>query len=160
VHRYHAGRTAGGGAVVACLLLAAGQTGCRQAQPGPKADNAVARPEPPARAVQPREEPPCPALDPTALLAPDPEQWLTAESLREGAEGGWVTGSFDPRRNKLDIRTNDVTAFALDTGRLPIDWRQLVVLSIDGSNSELRRRERSIYRFQREESGGWTVREE
>jgi hypothetical protein len=87
----------------------------------------------------------------------DPDRWLYVEGIRNGAAGAWATGSFDPKRNKLDIRTRDVRKFAIDTGRIPIDWERVVILGIDGANSELRRRDFQLYHFALSEHGRWIV---
>lgn len=79
--------------------------------------------------------------------------------MAENKKGGWATGSFDADRNKLSITTSDVAEFALDTSRVAINWKKLVVLSIDGKNSELRKRNYDILQFTRTPHGEWTVRE-
>ncbi len=76
--------------------------------------------------------------------------------MKDGAAGAWATGSFDPERNKLDIDTHDVESFAIDTGRIPIRWDKLVILSIDRKNSELVRRDYSVLHFTRDKYG-WHV---
>ncbi len=88
------------------------------------------------------------------------ERWLFVETIRDGAPGGWATGSFDRARNKLDIQTRDVRQFALHLDRVPIDWNKLVVLSIDGKNSELRRRQTLRIHLQLDDHGQWVVRDE
>ncbi len=85
--------------------------------------------------------------------------WLTVNATRGDAPGGWASGSFDAARNRIEIRTRDVRGFLLDTSRIAIDWDRLVVISIDGKNSELRRRERPFLHFQLDEHGGWIVQE-
>ena len=87
----------------------------------------------------------------------DSDHWLSVEGIREGTEGGFATGSFNARRNKLDIRTRNVTAFAMDARRVPIQWARIVILGIDGTNSELRRRDFDVYHFQMNEYGQWIV---
>ena len=67
------------------------------------------------------------------------------------------SGSFDPARNKLHIRTGDVERFTIDVSRIPINWQRLVVISIDGINSELRRRDHPVLRFARDSHGRWVV---
>ncbi len=89
----------------------------------------------------------------------DPDRWLYAEAAMDPARGGWVSGTFDAERNKLSIRTKDVRRFAVDAGRVPIDWNKLVILSIDGRNSELRRRDFVVYHFDRTDHGEWVVKE-
>jgi len=89
----------------------------------------------------------------------DPDRWLFVEKVAGKASGGWATGSFDEERNKLSITTSDVEEFAVDTSRVKINWRKLVVLSIDGKNSELRKRDFDILHFRRTPHGEWTVRD-
>jgi len=86
-------------------------------------------------------------------------RWLIASNPREGAKGGWVEGSFDPKRNHIDIRTKDIERFDLDTGRLPIDWNKLVVIEIDGKSAELRKRENPVIEFEPDGAGHWKVKE-
>lgn len=84
-------------------------------------------------------------------------RWLVVTEVRGEAEGAWATGTFDAKRNKIDIQTQDVQAFTIDTGRIAIDWDRLVVLGINGRNSELRRRDHPILRFTRDRHGAWVV---
>lgn len=100
---------------------------------------------------QPAEPPP-----PAVVEAPSPTpSWLfTPGNPRSGAEG-----SFDRKKNKIIIRTAEQRDFAIDTRQLPIDWDKLVILSIDGKNSELRRRDFTVYRFQLNDHGQWDVQE-
>ena len=71
--------------------------------------------------------------------------------------GGWATGAFDRQKNKLDVRTSDVRQFAIDVERIAIDWQRLVVISIDGKNSELRKRDVSLLHFRLDDHGQWVV---
>ncbi len=87
----------------------------------------------------------------------DQDRWLWAEEARDGARGGWATGSFDPKRNKIDIETRDVERFAVDVSRIPINWERLVVIGINNINSELRRRDYSVLHFARDDHGRWVV---
>ena len=89
----------------------------------------------------------------------DPAQWLWVEKGRDGAEGAWATGSFDSNRNKLSIQARDVRRFTIDVARIPIDWKRLVILSINGRNSELRRRNHTRLHFVLDEYGQWMVAE-
>ena len=77
--------------------------------------------------------------------------------MRKGAPGAWATGSFDRKRNKLDIRTRDVQDFSIDVSRIPINWERLVVIGIDGANSELRKRDYSVLHFRLDDHGQWVV---
>jgi len=94
---------------------------------------------------------------PNPVAAVDPDQWLFVERASRGAAGGWATASFITERNKLDIETRDVQQFAIDTSRIPIDWERLVVLSINGVNSELRRRDYAILHFELDDRQQWIV---
>ena len=87
----------------------------------------------------------------------DPNRWLTVEKIRGDAPGAWATASFDPTRNKFTIETQDVAEFTIDTSRVPVRWDRLVIIRIDGSNSELVKRDYSLYRFTRDEHGQWVV---
>jgi hypothetical protein len=89
----------------------------------------------------------------------DSDRWLFVQKVADKARGGWATGSFDADRNKLSIQTNQVEEFALDTSRVAINWKKLVVLSIDGKNSELRKRDYEVLSFNRTAHGEWIVRE-
>ena len=89
----------------------------------------------------------------------DPDRWLWVEKVRGEAAGAWATGSFDEKRNKLIIRTRDVQRFAIHIDRLPIHWRRLVILSIDGRNSELRHRDNPVLHLARDQQGQWMVME-
>ena len=79
--------------------------------------------------TDPPEPPPEPLVWPVEVH--DPDRWLRVESIRNGSAGAWATGSFDPKRNKLDLHTHDVRAFSIDTGRVPINWERIVILVID-----------------------------
>ncbi len=122
------------------------------------------RTQPPPESSDPTESttnPPAAAGAPQRFEVIDVEdsgdRWLFVEKMREGAAGGWATGSFDRTRNKLEIKTRDVGQFALHLDRVPINWDKLVVLSIDGKNSELRRRESSRLHIQLDDYGQWRV---
>ena len=78
---------------------------------------------------------------------------------RANSDGGWATASFDQDRNKLIIKTRDVQRFTIDTGRIAINWERLVVLSLDGRNSELRQRDVDVLHFFRDQHGQWIVAE-
>ena len=90
-------------------------------------------------------------------LAEAADRWLFVEKAKDAAPGGWATGSFDQQKNKLDIHTRDVRQFVIDVSRIRIDWQRLVVLSIDGKNSELRRRDFSLLHFRLDDHGQWVV---
>lgn len=96
---------------------------------------------------------------PLAFPVDNANRWLQVVKIRGEAKGGWATGDFDREKNKLTIRTHDVAAFTVDTGLIPIEWKRVVILRIDGTNSELRRREHSTIRFEIGDGGEWVVRE-
>ena len=83
------------------------------------------------------------------------DRWLRVEDIADGAEGGWATGAFMPG-NKVVIETENVTQFALDLPRIPIDWDRRVILCIDGHTSELTRKHYPHLRLRRSPTGGWT----
>jgi len=112
------------------------------------ADSAASQTDPPKTSAD-VEIPPLPEDDST--------RWLAVEDTRRGAEGGWATGSFDPKKNRIEIRTKDVRQFSVDVSRIPIAWEKLVILSIDGVNSELRRREFTLLHFRMDDHGQWNV---
>jgi len=94
-----------------------------------------------------------------ALPEDDSNRWLRVTAVKKGADGGWASGSFDATRNKLDIHTRDVERFAVELGLVKVDWRRVVILSIDGKNSELRRRDQSLLHFALDDHGQWIVAE-
>lgn len=85
------------------------------------------------------------------------EKWLRVLAIQEGVEGAWATGSFDVQRNKLTIETKGVQRFVIDAERVDVNWRKLVIIRIDGHNSELRKRDDPSYRFVRDKYGAWVV---
>lgn len=139
------------------LLAVAACRGPSEAAPSRSRYRSDVTPEP-AHAVT---EPPAP--EPSGPLpsigAVDDERWLNVIEARKGSQGGWATGSFDAERNRITIRTRDVRRFILDTGRIPIDWDRLVVLSIDGRTSELRKRDHPLLYFTLDEHGEWVIAE-
>lgn len=96
---------------------------------------------------------------PTAVLLEDPNHWIVVEKGKKGASNVWATGSFDAKRNKIIIETKNVQHFVMDVSRIPINWDRLVILKIDGRNSELRRRKYPRIHFVRGAYGQWEVRE-
>jgi len=117
--------------------------------------------------AQPTEEPPPPNEQPTAheepiritIAAPDRTRWYRVEEYDVGAAPESFAASFDRSRNKIDVETHGVTQFTIDTSRIPIDWDRLVILGIDGRNSELRRRDFDLLRFHRDKYGQWVIEE-
>lgn len=91
------------------------------------------------------------------VVIPPNASWVAVVAFEADAPGGWVTGDFDAERNKIEIRTHGVSRFAMDLGRLPIDWSRKVILGINGRNSELVKRDYNVYQVGRDESGGWSV---
>ena len=138
-----------------CALLFVTLTGCHKSAPTPPSE------EPPAKAEAPKL-PPTIAPPSRIPLPDDPdaaERWLFVEKANDDAPGGWATGSFDREKNKLDVHTRDVRQFAIDVERIAIDWHRLVVLSIDGKNSELRKRDVSLLHFRLDDHAQWVVME-
>ena len=135
------------------MILFAALADCHKSAPTTPPDE-VPRVEPPAKSPPAVEPPP-------AIQVPDDEdtadRWLFVEKAKDGTPGGWATGAFDRQKNKLDIHTRDVRQFVIDASRIPIDWQRLVVLGIDGKNSELRRRDFSFLHFRLDEHGQWIV---
>jgi hypothetical protein len=99
------------------------------------------------------------AVDEPAPQAPeaDPDHWLVVTETAKDSKGGYATGSFMPERNKIVLTTRDVESFTIDTSRISIDWDRLVVISIDGVNSELRKRDYDLLHFARDKYGAWRV---
>lgn len=85
------------------------------------------------------------------------DRWLWVEKVRDRAAGGWATGRFDAPHNKLIVDTQDVEAFAIHMDLVPMDWTRLTIIRIDSRNSELRKRDFSVYHFSRDEHGRWVV---
>ncbi len=143
------------GSIRAFAVLLALIAGCHKSTPTPPPEGAPSAPE--TAKAPPTKEPP-----PRIQLPDDPDaadRWLFVEKTREDAPGGWATGSFDREKNKLDVRTRDVRQFAIDLERIAIDWQRLVVIGIDGKNSELRKRDVSLLHFRLDDHGQWVVME-
>ena len=87
----------------------------------------------------------------------DSEKWLTVEEIRGGAPGAWATGSFLAKRNRIVIETEGVARFSINMNRVSVRWDKLVVIRIDGRNSELVQRDQAIYRFVLDDHGSWVV---
>lgn len=94
-----------------------------------------------------------------AWIEDERDRWLFVREIKGEAKGAWATGDFNRERNKIDIRTHDVSAFAIETSRMSINWNRPVVLGIDGTNSELKRRDESLILFEIDKYGAWVVRE-
>ncbi len=85
------------------------------------------------------------------------ERWLEVISARDKSEGAWATGDFLAKRNKIVINTTNVEEFSIDTSMVHIDWSRLVVIRIDGRNSELRKRDFAVYHFRVDDHGQWII---
>ena len=135
------------------MILVAALSDCHKSAP-------TAPPDEVPRVETPAESPPAVEPPPAIRLSDDEDaadRWLFVEKAKDGTPGGWATASFDRQKNKLDIHTRDVRQFVIDASRVPIDWQRLVVLSIDGKNSELRRRDFSLLHFRFDDHGQWVV---
>lgn len=147
-----------------CVVAAMGAN-CRKAAQEPMAGE---NPTPPATTLPQPEPETAPAVKPaiewekveTELEAiDDPDRWLTVTKGDPKEEGAWATGRFDAGRNRLEITTRDALEFTVDVGRIEIDWSKLVILRINDRNTELKKREQSVYRFVRGSQGQWEVRQ-
>lgn len=163
----HPGREAGNGWArrrfrAACValsgLLAAALPACHQpgkpAERPPEIDASVAKPSADSHSVADTV-----SLPILPLLVDDQDQWLFVETARDKMGGAWATGSFHAERNKIEIETHNVRQFTIDASRIPIRWQDVVIIGIDGRNSELRQRDELVLRFVRNGSGQWVVME-
>jgi len=153
IHSLIRARCACDGSIRVCAVFLALIAGCHKSTPTPPSE------EPPAKADAPKSPPTL--APPTRIPLPDDpdaaDRWLFVEKAKGDAPGGWATGAFDRGKNKLDVRTRDVRQFAIDVERVAIDWQRLVVIGIDGKNSELRKRDVSILHFRLDDHGQWVV---
>ena len=141
--------------LVALVTAFGAMAGCRRPMPVKTAHetspsdqvDATDAPSPPSVVQQIPETP--------TLISETP--WLVVQQARRGTKGGWASGSFLADRNKIVIQTRDVERFSIDTSRLPVNWDRLVVISIDGVNSELRKRDFDVLNFARDAHGAWRV---
>jgi len=147
-----------------CVVAAVGAN-CRKAAEEPVTGEKI---RPPATTLPQPEPETAPAVKPvfeweevkTELEAiDDPDRWLTVTKGDPKEKGAWATGRFDAGRNRLEITTRDALEFTVDVGRIEIDWSKLVILRINDRNTELKKREQSVYRFLRGSQGQWEVRE-
>ena len=129
---------------------------CTKPGPAPRVDRETAsQPAAPAEV-----QAPAPANSEPIKIPPeaiDEDRWLYVLKVREGQPGAWATGSFDQERNKLEISTQGAAAFAIDVSRIPINWEKLVIIGIDGVNSELRKRDYDILQFALDAQKQWVV---
>lgn len=133
----------------------------RKAEPPAQPEPGVPMPHEPANADQPPHDP---GLEWEKVKAEldaidDPDRWLVVTKRDPDAAGAWATGRFDESRNRLEITTRDVWEFTVDVGSIGVNWSKLVVLRIDDRNTELKKRDQSVYRFARGAQGQWEVRE-
>ena len=146
-------RVLSAGLSAALSLLSA----CHEPAAAPPSNNAPATVEPPAA---PEISTPV-AAAPERITIPaqedDPDRWLFVQKVKDGERGAWATGTFNAKRNKIEIQTRGAQAFAIDTARIPIIWERLVIIGVDGVNSELRKRDYRIYQFKRGDLGQWVV---
>lgn len=87
----------------------------------------------------------------------DKDRWLRVEKTRNQKPGGWATGDFDKKRNRITIKTHEVTHFSIDMSKVPINWHRKVILKIDGISSEMRKRDFNVYHFANDKHGRWQV---
>lgn len=114
-----------------------------------------------SQAPLPDEPEPLPAPPEASRIRTDfADRWLHVDAVPDGATGGWATANFAEGRNKLSITTSGVQAFSIDARKLRIDWDDLVILGIDSSNSELRRRDAPVLHFELDRHGKWIILEE
>lgn len=105
-------------------------------------------------------EPTDAVVAPPVFIDTDPDdgtRWLIVEEARDKAEGAWATGAFLPKRNRIVIDTKNVQQFSINIERIDVRWEKLVVIRIDGVNSELRKRDGAIMRLMRDAHGRWVV---
>ena len=130
---------------------------CRGPAPtSPPAGSSIDEPAENDPEMAPAVEPPPTRVD-IEIVVEDPDRWLTVEKIHGDAPGAWATGAFDPARNKFIIETHDVAEFTIDVSRVPVRWDRLVIIRIDGSNSELVKRDYFLYRIALNEHGQWIV---
>ena len=94
-----------------------------------------------------------------AWIEDEQDRWLFVRAIRGEAEGAWATGQFDVARNKITIRTHEVSRFALDVSKIGINWNRGVILSIDGNTSEMKKRKTTLVEFRFDPQQGWIVSE-
>ncbi len=149
--------------LVLTLTIVSAASCRRPDRAAPPENAATGAPEVAPPAVPANDNVPATPVEPPLHIqidGPDPDEedrWLFAQTVRDGAPGGWAEGSFVPERNRIVITTHDLTGFSIDFSRLAIDWDRLVVLRIDGYGSEFRRRRHPIVRFEITQTGDWQV---
>lgn len=130
--------------VILCLLCAC--TSCNQ----PSTNKHIVQPQP---EIQSKAAEPTPQPGESFVK----NSWLTVKKINKKNTAKSATGTFNEKRNKIMITTNNAEQFAIDTSRIPINWRRPVVLSINGRNSELKKRDYSIIHFKHDKYGQWSV---
>lgn len=131
--------------------------GCRKSDTSKEAPAPAAPPADSDAPPKPVQEVALPPRVNIAAPMEDLDRWLTVEAIRGDAPGAWAEGSFNPKSNKIIIDTHDVQRFALEVSRIPIRWEKLVIIRIDGRNSEMVRRDQAIYHFDLDDHGQWVV---
>ena len=142
---------------LSALSLFALVLACQEPPPTPTDVAPTSSPTPAVKVPAPQDLPETPVRVLISILVDDSGRWLSVVAVKEGAAGAWATGSFKAKRNRLDIRTEDVETFALDTSRIPIRWDKPVVMNINGRTGELRRRDYALLSFALDGRGEWVV---
>ncbi|MEK6798231.1 MAG: hypothetical protein AABZ12_04640 [Planctomycetota bacterium] len=144
------------GVLLVCACAGAG--GCTRpsrVEPGRReSPRAGDRGSEPVQVVEPPE--PGAAID---VVPPtdDSSRWLLVEEYKDRALTGRATGEFHRDRNKIEIHTRNVWQFTIDTSRIPVEWDRLVIIGIDGINTELKRRDHPRLRFRLDAQAQWAV---
>ncbi len=141
----------GSGSLCLLLFCCTPDAACPTRSEVPVAGQVETNPAPPPEPIPTRVE--------IGATANDGAEWLAIHKVRGEAAGAWATGSFDADRNKLTIETHDVAEFSINVSRIPIRWDKLVVIRIDGRNSELVQRDYSTYHFVLDEHKTWVISE-
>jgi len=127
-----------------CLLCAC--TSCNQ----PNTNKHIVQPQP---EIQSKTAEPTPQSGESFVK----NSWLKVKKINKNPSAKIATGTFNPKRNKISIDTNNTEQFAIDTSHIPINWSRPVILSINGRNSELRKRDYAIIHFKHDKYGQWSV---
>ncbi len=98
-----------------------------------------------------------PAIIESPVVEDIGNRWVYPLQYKKGSTGGLVRGSFDPKRNKIMIDTQDVKRFRIDMTKLSINWDRLVIIRLNGKSSELRRRDSDVIDFEIDKYGNWVV---
>lgn len=84
-------------------------------------------------------------------------RWLMTERYNVDTKKTWVKASFEADRNKIIINIRNIRQFAIDTRHIQIDWNRRVILSINHRNSELKKRDYPVLRFELDQYNQWYV---